>query len=163
MGEYQRSSVLWCVRTATWEEDTYIFRVFIPCTLCNDDRRHIAVELWTQDYVPRSGALPLWSSPQHSRHSSLLKQWSFAAALRPTPPQPGGTRPRPGSGSAAQPFSTIISCAIYLCPDCNECCHLGSHGFVAIFSSQAHVGVNFQSSLSRQLFPVPIYIFPLPG
>ena len=56
LSEYQRTTVLWCVRTATWEEDTYIFRVFIPCTLCNDDRRHIAVELWTQDYVPRSAA-----------------------------------------------------------------------------------------------------------
>ena len=37
LSEYQRTTVLWCVRTATWEEDTYIFRVFIPCTLCNDD------------------------------------------------------------------------------------------------------------------------------
>ena len=68
LGEYQRSIVLWCVRTATWEEDTYIFRVFIQCTLCNDD-----ILQWICRHKIMFRAVQR-SSPQHSRHSSLLKQ-----------------------------------------------------------------------------------------
>ena len=38
LGEYQRSPVLVvCSHRNLEDKCTYIFRVFIPCTLCNDD------------------------------------------------------------------------------------------------------------------------------